>query len=134
MGRHYTPFRGLGREFFGKPLNNDGISLVSTINEGALLALSISVLWALTSLLAASPAPRWAVSASTGCGCRWWPGLIAFAAWIAVQNGGLRIDVFGFGVLSLSGLIGIFLGDTLLYSTLARVGPRRPLCSPPTRP
>ena len=109
-----------------KPLGKDGISLVSTINEGALLALSISVLWALTSLLAAGPA-------RTLGGIRFNRlrlsmvalGLIAFAAWVAVQNGGLRIDVFGFGVLSLSGLIGIFLGDTLLYSTLARVGPRR---------
>ena len=30
-----------------------------------------------------------------------------------------------FGVLSLSGFAGIFIGDTLLYSTVARLGPRR---------
>lgn len=30
-----------------------------------------------------------------------------------------------FGVLSVSGFIGIFIGDTLLYSTIARLGPRR---------
>ena len=116
----------VGTISLSKPLGKDGISLVSTINEGAVLALAISVLWALTSLLAAGPARalggirfnrlRLSMVAL---------GLIALAVWIMIQNGGLRIDIFSFGVLSLSGLIGIFLGDTLLYSTLARVGPRR---------
>lgn len=45
---------------------------------------------------------------------------------LALAGGGWRsLDVSGFGLLALSGLIGIFIGDTALFACMNRLGPRR---------
>ena len=45
---------------------------------------------------------------------------------MAVSGGGWRsLDIGGLGVLALSGLIGIFIGDTALFACMNRLGPRR---------
>lgn len=45
---------------------------------------------------------------------------------IALASGGWRsLDASAFGLLALSGLIGIFIGDTALFACMNRLGPRR---------
>ena len=50
--------------------------------------------------------------------------MVVIAAVLVIQQGRMP-SWTQFGVLSLSGFAGIFIGDTLLYSTVARLGPRR---------
>ena len=98
---------------------------MSLIDQGALVALSISVLWAITSIISASPARKLG-------GMRYnririsvvAVGMVLFAGVVVAQQGKLP-SLAQFGVLSISGFIGIFLGDTLLFSSMARLGPRR---------
>jgi drug/metabolite transporter (DMT)-like permease len=45
---------------------------------------------------------------------------------IAMASGGWRsLDASAFGLLALSGVIGIFIGDTALFACMNRLGPRR---------
>ena len=58
--------------------------------------------------------------------------MAVIAAVLVIQQGKMP-SLMQFGVLSVSGFIGIFIGDTLLYSTIARLGPRRTtMLFPPT--
>ena len=98
---------------------------MTLIDQGALVALAISFLWALTSILSAGPARKLG-------GMRYnrlrisivavvWTAIAGFIVW----RTGVFPSVTQLGVLTVSGFIGIFLGDTLLFSTMARLGPRR---------
>ena len=98
---------------------------MTLIDQGALIALSISGVWAITSIISAGPARvlggmrynriRITLIAIT---------MAVIAAVLVIQQGKMP-SLMQFGVLSVSGFIGIFIGDTLLYSTIARLGPRR---------
>ena len=98
---------------------------MTLIDQGALIALSISGVWALTSIISAGPARilggmrynriRITLVALT---------MAVIAIGLVIQHGKMP-SMMQFGVLSVSGFVGIFIGDTLLYSTIARLGPRR---------
>jgi len=87
------------------------------------LALAAALLWALASLLSVKPARHL--------------GAFAFSRWrmacVTLMLGSASLYTGGFTTLSwpqiaqvgLSGLIGIFIGDTALYASLNRLGPRR---------
>lgn len=87
------------------------------------LALAAALLWALASLLSVQPASHL--------------GAFAFSRWrmacVTLMLGSAALYTGGFATLSwsqiaqvaLSGLIGIFIGDTALYASLNRLGPRR---------
>jgi drug/metabolite transporter (DMT)-like permease len=98
---------------------------LSFIDQGALIALSVSLVWALTTIISAGPARKLG-------GMRYNRLRISMvAAGLAVIGGGIAWQQGAFptlmqvGVLGVSGFVGIFIGDTLLYSTVARLGPRR---------
>ncbi len=87
------------------------------------LALAAALLWAIASLLSVRPASHL--------------GPFAFSRWrmacVTLMLGALALYTGGFTSLAgpqllqvaLSGLIGIFIGDTALYASLNRLGPRR---------
>ena len=87
------------------------------------LALAAALLWAIASLLSVQPASHL--------------GPFAFSRWrmacVTLMLGALALYTGGFTSLAgpqllqvaLSGLIGIFIGDTALYASLNRLGPRR---------
>ena len=87
------------------------------------LALAAALLWAIASLLSVQPASHL--------------GAFAFSRWrmacVTLMLGLAALYTGGFATLSwpqiaqvaLSGLIGIFIGDTALYASLNRLGPRR---------
>lgn len=87
------------------------------------LALGAAACWAVGSVLAASPARHLGAFAFT----RWRMLLVAFMLWaVALATGGWRtLPMEAWGVMALSGLIGIFVGDTALFSAMNRLGPRR---------
>ncbi len=88
-----------------------------------LLALGAAACWAVGSVLAVSPARHLGAFAFT----RWRMTLVALMLWAAsLATGGWRLfpqEVWG--VMALSGLIGIFIGDTALFAAMNRLGPRR---------
>ncbi len=87
------------------------------------LALAAALLWAIASLLSVRPAAHL--------------GAFAFSRWrmgcVTLMLGSMSLVTGGFASLApqqwasmaLSGLIGIFIGDTALYACLNRLGPRR---------
>lgn len=87
------------------------------------LALAAALLWAIASLLSVQPASHL--------------GAFAFSRWrmacVTLMLGSAALYSGGFASLTLSqsmqvalsGLIGIFIGDTALYAALNRLGPRR---------
>lgn len=87
------------------------------------LALGAAACWAITGLLSAPQARHLGAFAFT----RWRMGLVFVlllpVAWI---GGGLQALGTGqLAVLVLSGLVGIFIGDTALFASMNRLGPRR---------
>jgi len=87
------------------------------------LALIAAACWAVSSLFSAGPAQRLGAFAFS----RWRMLFASLLLWsLALAGGGWRsLDVAGFGLLALSGLIGIFIGDTALFACMNRLGPRR---------
>jgi drug/metabolite transporter (DMT)-like permease len=87
------------------------------------LALIAAACWAVSSLFSAGPAQRLGAFAFS----RWRMLFAALLLWsLTLAGGGWRsLDVSGFGLLALSGLIGIFIGDTALFACMNRLGPRR---------
>ncbi len=88
-----------------------------------LFALGAAACWATSSLLAVTPVRHLGAFAFT----RWRMGMVAVMLWVVVLLTGswrtLSWDVNG--TLALSGLVGIFIGDTALFGVTQRLGPRR---------
>lgn len=88
-----------------------------------LLALGAAACWATSSLMAFTPVRHLGPFAFT----RWRMSLVAVMLWAVVLITGswrtLSLDVSG--TLAISGLIGIFIGDTALFGATNRLGPRR---------
>lgn len=87
------------------------------------LALGAAACWAVTGLISAPQSRHLGAFAFT----RWRMGLVFLAlAPLAWLGGGLQQLAPGqMGLLVLSGLIGIFVGDTALFASMNRLGPRR---------
>jgi drug/metabolite transporter (DMT)-like permease len=88
-----------------------------------LAAVGAATCWALTGIIATGPAGHlgaWAFN---------WIRQVSVTVLLAILMlvTGLwhQLSVANVGPLALSGLMGIFVGDTLLFATLNRVGPRR---------
>jgi drug/metabolite transporter (DMT)-like permease len=87
------------------------------------LALGAAACWALTGLLSAPQARHLGAFAFT----RWRMGLVFLMLLPAsIASGGLQaLQLADVMVLALSGLVGIFIGDTALFASMNRLGPRR---------
>lgn len=87
------------------------------------LALAAATCWAVAALFSAPASQRLGAFAFS----RWRMLFAAALLWaLALAGGGWRsLDTAAFGLLALSGLIGIFIGDTALFACMNRLGPRR---------
>lgn len=87
------------------------------------LALLAAACWAVSSLFSAPPAQRLGAFAFS----RWRMLFASLLLWgLALFSGGWRsLDASAMGLLALSGLAGIFIGDTALFACMNRLGPRR---------
>jgi drug/metabolite transporter (DMT)-like permease len=88
-----------------------------------LLALGAAVCWALTGVLSAPNAKHLGAFAFT----RWRMLLVLFMLWPVVLLTGSwhTLQWSDCAVMALSGLVGIFIGDTALFASMNRLGPRR---------
>jgi drug/metabolite transporter (DMT)-like permease len=86
-------------------------------------ALGAAALWALTGLISAGPAQHLGAIAFN-C-TRMVLVALMLIAWVAITTGWGSISADHIVPLMLSGVIGIFMGDTALFLTLNRMGPRR---------
>jgi uncharacterized membrane protein len=88
-----------------------------------LLALGAATCWAASGLLSAAPSKALGAIAFV----RWRMTTVTFVLWLLValfsQLPPLAVDTWG--VMVASGLVGIFVGDTLLFAAMNRLGPRR---------
>lgn len=87
------------------------------------LALAAAACWAVSSLLSASAARHLGAFAYS----RWRMFCVSLMLWSAalVTGGWASLNAASLGIMALSGLIGIFIGDTALYAAMNRLGPRR---------
>ncbi len=87
------------------------------------LALLAAVCWAVSGLFSAPPAQRLGAFAFS----RWRMVFASLILWsLALASGGWRsLDAAALLLLGLSGVVGIFIGDTALFSCMNRLGPRR---------
>jgi drug/metabolite transporter (DMT)-like permease len=87
------------------------------------LALGAACCWAVTSLLSAPQARHLGAFAFT----RWRMGLVflMLLPLVALGGGWRTLSPPVIGVLMVSGLVGIFVGDTALFACMNRMGPRR---------
>ena len=88
-----------------------------------LLALGAAACWACGAILAAAPLRHLGAFAFT----RWRMLLVALMLWsVALSLGSWNsLSPSTWGVMALSGLIGIFFGDTALFAAVNRLGTRR---------
>ena len=88
-----------------------------------LLALGAATCWAASGLLSAAPSKALGAIAFV----RWRMMTVTFVLWLLValfsQLPPLAVNTWG--VMVASGLVGIFVGDTLLFAAMNRLGPRR---------
>lgn len=94
---------------------------ISLIYE--LAAIGTALTWALTSII--SPTPAQHLGAIAFVRARMAIVLAILAAWLTVSGGWAGLDTHTLSFLALSGFLGIFVGDTALFSTMNRLGPRR---------
>jgi drug/metabolite transporter (DMT)-like permease len=87
------------------------------------LALLAAACWAVGSLMSATASTHLGAFAFT----RWRMLCAAVMLWLiaAVSGGWVTLTVDSLGLLVLSGIIGIFIGDTALFAAMNRLGPRR---------
>jgi drug/metabolite transporter (DMT)-like permease len=87
------------------------------------LALGAAACWAVTGLLSAPQARHLGAFAFT----RWRMGLVlVMLVPVLLWTGGWQtLTLAHVGVLAISGLVGIFVGDTALFASMNRLGPRR---------
>jgi drug/metabolite transporter (DMT)-like permease len=88
-----------------------------------LFALGAATCWAIGSVMSVTPARHLGAFAFT----RWRMAMVAVMLWLVVAFHGTwaTFDVHAWGVMAVSGLIGIFVGDTALFAAINRLGPRR---------
>ncbi|WP_417069255.1 DMT family transporter [Niveibacterium terrae] len=88
-----------------------------------LFALAASACWAIGAMLSVSPSRYLGAFAFT----RWRMLIVAVALWVGIlaTRGWQPIALPVAGAMGLSGLIGIFIGDSALFSAMNRLGPRR---------
>jgi len=93
------------------------------MNPYDLFALGAAACWALGSVMSVTPSRHLGAFAFT----RWRMAMVAVMLWtvVAVQGSWHSFDGHAWGVMGVSGLIGIFIGDTALFSAINRLGPRR---------
>jgi drug/metabolite transporter (DMT)-like permease len=87
------------------------------------LAIVAAACWAVAGLFSAPPSQRLGAIAFS----RWRMVFASLILWtLALQGGGWRgLGLEALGLLGLSGLIGIFIGDSALFACMNRLGPRR---------
>ena len=88
-----------------------------------LAALGAATCWAVTGLISARPAGHLGAPAFNRARQIFVTGLLML--YVLATGVWRELDPGHAGPLLLSGLIGIFIGDTLLFETLNRLGPRR---------
>ena len=88
-----------------------------------LMALGAAACWAAGSIFSVSPSRHLGAFAFT----RWRMFMVALMLWaVTLLAGSWRsLPVNAWGLLAVSGLIGIFVGDTALFAAMNRLGPRR---------
>jgi drug/metabolite transporter (DMT)-like permease len=88
-----------------------------------LFALGAAACWAFSSLLSVSPSRHLGALAYT----RLRMLMMTVLLWLAVLmlESETRWDLLQIGAMALSGLVGIFVGDTANFSAINRLGPRR---------
>ena len=88
-----------------------------------LFALGAAACWAIGSVMSVMPSRHLGAIAFT----RWRMAMVALMLWavVAVQGSWHSFDTHAWGVMAVSGLVGIFIGDTALFSAINRLGPRR---------
>ncbi|PSJ43837.1 EamA family transporter [Zobellella endophytica] len=87
------------------------------------LALAAAACWAVASLLSAGAARHLGAFAFS----RWRMFCVSLMLWsVALLSGGwASLDRASLTIMAVSGLIGIFIGDTALFAAMNRLGPRR---------
>jgi len=87
------------------------------------LALGAATCWATSAVISAEPAKHLGAIAFV----RWRMFFVALLLWTiaAIASTLPPLNVNTWGLMALSGLIGIFLGDTTLFAAMNRLGPRR---------
>ncbi len=94
-----------------------------TVPVHELAALGAAAAWALTGIISAGPAAHLGAPAFNRVRQLFVTGLLAV---YALATGVWReLDAASAAPLLVSGMLGIFLGDTLLFAALNRLGPRR---------
>lgn len=88
-----------------------------------LAALGAAVCWALTGIISAGPAGHLGAPAFNRLRQIFVTAMLAL--YVLATGAWRELDAANAWPLLASGLIGIFIGDTLLFATLNRVGPRR---------
>ena len=88
-----------------------------------LLALGAATCWAVGSVLSVTPSRHLGAFAFT----RWRMAMVAVMLWtvVAMRGSWHSFDGQAWGIMAASGLVGIFIGDTALFSAINRLGPRR---------
>jgi drug/metabolite transporter (DMT)-like permease len=97
--------------------------LDGTLNIAALAALTTALLWAITPLISVAPAAQLG-----SVGFARWRMYTAFAVLgviVTLRGGWAGLPGSEMTTLALSGFVGIFLGDTLLFASMNILGPRR---------
>jgi len=87
------------------------------------LAFGAAACWALGSVMSVTPSRHLGAFAFT----RWRMAMVAVMLWtvVAITGGWRGFGLPYWGAMAVSGLIGIFVGDTALFSAMNRLGPRR---------
>jgi drug/metabolite transporter (DMT)-like permease len=88
-----------------------------------LAALAAAMTWALSAVIAAGPSAQLGAIAFNRL--RMAIVFIMLAGFVAISGGWRTIEAAHLAPLALSGFVGIFLGDTCLFLTMNRMGPRR---------
>jgi drug/metabolite transporter (DMT)-like permease len=88
-----------------------------------LFALGAAACWAIGSVMSVTPSRHLGAFAFT----RWRMAMVAVMLWgvVAFNKTWVTFDMHAWGVMAVSGLIGIFVGDTALFAAINRLGPRR---------
>ena len=88
-----------------------------------LAALLAASCWACSSLIAAEPVRR--LGGPRFCRIRMLWVCVMLGAWATVTGGWSTIAADDLGLLALSGLLGLLVGDVALFTSMSRIGPRR---------